>query len=72
MNDILNANEAARVIGCAPQKVREMLKRKIWTFGEVVLPEKTGKVQIQYEINKYALARYLGIDVEEANRRLGR
>ena len=36
MQDILNSSQAARVIGCGPQKVRERIKRGIWTFGTIV------------------------------------
>ena len=36
VNDILNASQTAKVIGCSAQRVRERLKRGIWDFGTVV------------------------------------
>ena len=69
MRDILNSSQAARVIGCGPQKVRERIKRGIWTFGTVVTPKEAGNAQNSYEINKYQLAAYLGIPPEEVDRR---
>lgn len=42
MQDILNSSQAARVIGCGPQKVRERIKRGIWTFGTIVTAKEAG------------------------------
>ena len=55
MKDILSANQTARIIGCAPQMVRERIKRGIWTFGTVVTAKEAGNTQNSYEINKRAL-----------------
>ena len=63
MQDILNSSQAARVIGCGPQK------RGIWTFGTIVTAKEAGNTQNSYEINKYQLAAYLGIPPEEVDRR---
>lgn len=72
MKDILSANQTARIIGCAPQMVRERIKRGIWTFGSVVTRKESGNAQKNtYEINKHKLADFLGIPVEEVDRRLG-
>ncbi len=72
MKDILTANQTARVIGCGPQRVRERIKRGIWTFGSVVTRKESGNAQKNtYEINKHKLADFLGISVEEVDRRLG-
>lgn len=72
MKDILTANQTARVIGCGPQRVREQIKRGIWTFGSVVTRKESGNAQKNtYEINKHKLADFLGIPVEEVDRRLG-
>ena len=72
MQDILNSSQAARVIGCGPQMVRERIKRGIWTFGSVVTRKESGNAQKNtYEINKHKLADFLGIPVEEVDRRLG-
>lgn len=71
MQDILTANQTARVIGCGPQRVRERIKRGIWTFGTVVTGKESGNSQNTYEINKYKLAEWLGVSTEEVDRRLG-
>ena len=68
MREILSAAQAARVIGCAPQMVRERIKRGIWTFGSVVTAKQSGNVQSSYEIQKRDLADWLGISVEEVER----
>lgn len=70
MKDILSANQTARIIGCAPQMVRERIKRGIWTFGTVVTAKEAGNTQNSYEINKRALAEWLKIPPEEVDRRL--
>ena len=70
MREILSAAQAARVIGCAPQMVRERIKRGIWTFGSVVTAKQSGNVQSSYEIKKRDLADRLGISVEEVERRI--
>lgn len=64
MKDILSANQTARIIGCAPQMVRERIKRGIWTFGTVVTAKEAGNTQNSYEINKRALAEWLKIPPE--------
>lgn len=73
MQDILTAAQTARVIGCSPQRVRERIKRSIWSFGSVVTRKESGNVQKNtYEINKHQLAEWLGVSAEEVDRRLGR
>ena len=67
MKDILSANQTARIIGCAPQMVRERIKRGIWTFGTVVTAKEAGNTQNSYEINKRALAEWLKIPPEEVD-----
>ncbi len=69
MREILNASETARVIGCAPQMVRERIKRGIWTFGSVVTAKQSGNMQNAYEINKRDLADWLKISVEEVEKK---
>lgn len=70
MREILSAAQTARVIGCAPQMVRERIKRGIWTFGSVVTAKQSGNVQSSYEIKKRDLADWLGISVDEVERRV--
>lgn len=70
MYDILNAAQTARAIGCGQQRVRERIKRGIWTFGVAIPPKQSGNIANSYEINKVALAEWLRISVEEVDRRV--
>ena len=70
MREILSAAQTARVIGCAPQMVRERIKRGIWTFGSVVTAKQSGNLQCSYEVKKRDLADWLGISVDEVERRV--
>lgn len=71
MHDFLNRTQAAKVIGCSPQKVAEMGKRGLWKFVEVIPAKELGRgTRNDYLINRYRLARELEITDEEVNRRL--
>ena len=73
MRDVLSSTQAAKVIGCGPQMVRERIKRGIWKFGTAIEPKKSGNTQkTSYEVNKQELADWLKISVEEVDRRLER
>lgn len=58
---IISAAEAARIIGCNPQKVRMMVQAGLWKFGRVIPKEKTGYHCDRYEIYRPKLERYLGV-----------
>jgi Holliday junction resolvase RusA-like endonuclease len=70
LHDILNATQAAKVIGCARQELAEKGKRGIWPFIKVITPKESGKTVNRYEINKRDLANYLKIPYEEVDKRL--
>lgn len=70
MHDIIDATKAARVIGCSQQMVRERVKRGIWQIGRAVPGKEAGRKLIAYEIQKRKLAEFLGITLEELDRRL--
>ncbi|MGC4018915.1 MAG: hypothetical protein QM793_06615 [Muricomes sp.] len=70
MYDILNAAQAAKVIGCDRQEIAEKGKRGIWPFIRVITPKESGRKVNSYEINKRDLANYLKIPYEEVDRRL--
>ena len=67
---LLSARQAAAIIGCVEQKVREHIKRGIWKFGEVIPKERTGNQQNSYLINRKRLLSWLELTDEEANERL--
>lgn len=70
MSELLSASQAAAVIGCGPQMVRERMKRGIWTFGTVVTAKQSGNMKNSYEIHKREFAKWLGIGVEELDEKL--
>lgn len=70
MKEILSAAKAAKVIGCSEQMVRERIKKRIWKFGKVVNKKESGMSNNSYEISKRALAEWLGMSVEEIDKKL--
>ncbi len=66
---ITNASAVARAIGCTPQRLRHNARENIWTFVRVVPPEK-GKTQCRYYTVATELAKYLGISMEELEKRI--
>jgi len=70
--DILNAAEAAKVIGCGAQEVRWRIRRGQWKFGRAFSPKENHNTQWRYEINKKELADFLRIDLKEINERLNK
>ena len=71
MSELLSANQAAKVIGCSPQKVRERLKRRIWTFGRHISKKDLGnEYKDEYNISINKLADFLGISREDVIKRL--
>jgi len=69
MRDVLSAAQAAVVLGCAPQRVREMVRIGEWP-GEIIPKHKTGKRNDTFLINIYKLGQKFGISKEEIQRRL--
>lgn len=55
--------EAARILGCPPQSVREHMKRGLWDLGTVT---KMSPGRYQYHIYRAKLNRLIGIIDEEA------
>ena len=66
---LTDAKSVAKIIGCPPQQVQHNAKENIWTFVRVIPPEK-GKKQNRYYTVSTELAKYLGITMEEMERRL--
>lgn len=63
--ELISAKEAARIIGCDPQALRQRIKLGIWNFGERIPKEKTGKKCDTYLISRRKLYRYLGAEGEK-------
>lgn len=53
--------EAAKEIGCDPDFLRQMMKKKKWDLGEVIPPEKGGKKTYTYYVFRAKLDKFLGI-----------
>lgn len=51
--------EAARQIGCSPNKVREKMKRGRWKLGIVEPPEKGGRSTYEFFIYQHLIDEFL-------------
>lgn len=51
--------QAARMIGCAPEYLRRQMKAKVWDLGQVVRPSRGGS-KYRYYIFRAKLERFLG------------
>lgn len=71
MKEIVNAAEAAGIIGRRASEVRFYLQKGIWTFGRVIPPKATGKQVNTYLINVRDMCKYFGIPLEECRERMG-
>lgn len=56
--------EAARMLGCGPQVVREYMKAGLWDLGEVIPPNMRGKKTWAYYIYRDKLNKLLGREKE--------
>lgn len=61
MKEVLNASEAARVLGIPAKVVRFRIEKGIWTFGRKV----PGKKQGTYIINTREMYRYFDMPIKE-------
>lgn len=57
--ELISANEAAKIIGCGAQKVREHMKRGIWDIGDYVPARKLGGTRAEYNVSRRKLLRKL-------------
>lgn len=61
--EILSANEAAKILGCSAQMVRERIKRGIWKFGECIPKSKSGnEFKNTYCIYRTKLYQHIGME----------
>jgi hypothetical protein len=65
MKDILTPPEVARILGCAPQKVREHIRRGIWTFGEAIPKKLIGKKKDEFNIYRSKFEAHIGRKLTE-------
>ena len=56
---LISASEAAKIIGCTPQMVRDRIKSGVWKFGEFIPKNRTGNKRDTYLINRAKLMQYL-------------
>lgn len=59
--------EAAKILGCNQEAIRQHIRKGIWDFGEVIPKKKTGKKRDQFFVYRRKLYRHLGIEREEAD-----
>lgn len=63
--EIISAREAARILGVRPEKVRQRIRRGIWTFGTCAPKEKTGRKRDDFDISVRKLYEFIGKGGEE-------
>lgn len=61
MGQIMKVPEAARILGCSEQKVREHIRHGIWKFGECIPASKTGKKTDEFIIIREKFEKYIGL-----------
>lgn len=59
MKEVTKVPQAARILGCPQQKVRERMKRGIWDLGDYIPPGK-GRRIADYDIFKHKLEKFIG------------
>lgn len=59
MREITTAPQAARIIGCRPQKVRERMKRGMWDLGNYIPPGKDRRTA-DYDVLRWKLEKFIG------------
>ena len=64
MREIISAAEAARILHCRPQKVRERIKAGKWPFGRAISPKKKGG-QITYDIYARRMYQFFGMEIPD-------
>ncbi len=62
--ETLSAREAAKILGCDPQAVRERIRLGIWTFGECIPKSMTGHKCDTFIIYRRKLYKHIGKAVE--------
>jgi len=65
MKEILNAAEAARIIGVKPDVVRFNLEKGIWKFGKIIPAKVIGQKMNRYEIHTRKMYQYFNIPLPE-------
>lgn len=63
----ISIGEAAKILGCNQEKIRQHIKNKIWDFGDYIPKKKTGKKRDQFFIYRRKLYRHVGIYSEEVD-----
>ena len=59
MKEVTKVPQAARIIGCTQQKVRERMTRGLWDLG-VYIPPGKGRRVADYDIFKAKLESFIG------------
>lgn len=69
MKDVLNRTQAAKVLSCAPMKVKRRIEIGEWP-GRIIPKSKTGLTCDTIEVNVRELGEFFCISQEEIQRRL--
>lgn len=63
--EVLNAEEAAKIIGCTSQKMRERIKKRVWKFGDCIPKNESGKKQNSYLIYTRKMYKHFEMELED-------
>lgn len=66
--ETISTGEAARLLGCNPEAVRQRIRVGVWKFGEVIPKGKTGKKTDSFVIYRRKLFKHLGMEGGEENK----
>lgn len=69
MKEVTKVPQAAIIIGCPQQKVRERMKRGIWDLGDYIPPGK-GRRIADYDIFKHKLEKFIGRELTAEEREI--
>lgn len=62
--ETMSAAEAARILGCSPEAVRQRIRLGIWKFGECIPGKKTGRKSDSFIVYRRKLYNHIGKAVE--------
>ena len=64
VSERISVKDAAEILGCRPQGVREKMKRGIWDLGEAISPKQSGKQHWEYHIYRAKIEHQIGRALE--------
>lgn len=60
IKEMFHPPDAARILGCRPQKVRERMRLGLWDLGEIIPGKKIGKKSDEFNIYRTKFEKHIG------------